>query len=186
MPIRKPHRIERFPPIALVVRGYQRWKMFNRVLWWMSAAAATRAILYTRSMPTTVTPRGLDLLPAGILLGFGLLWLAAAILGFTGAVMRDGAETWGRRFLAAMYMMWAFIYLALGLYYVDDAFKISALFYAILCLVTFASKPEVRYVNLVVATDAVGRTARKGRRFLIVDRRRRNIPVDVERRHADP
>lgn len=184
LPIRKPHRVERFPPVALAVRGYQRWKMFNRVLWWMSAAALSRAILYTRNTSDSPTPRGLDLLPSGVLLGFGALWLIAGLLGLAGAVARDGAEMWGRRVLAGMFMAWAFIYLALGSYYSDGGtFKIAALFYGILALVTFASKPEVRYVNLIVATDAADKPAgRKGRRFLIVDRRRTNVPVPVERR----
>lgn len=169
-------------------RAYGRWRSFNRVLWWLSAMALTRAVLYTRNMSHAsgiTTPRGLDLLPAGVLLGFGLLWLAAALVGFLGAVMRDGAEMWGRRFLAGMFMSWAFVYYALAFFYVDDVtFQITALFYGFLALLTFASKPEVRYVNLVVATDAVKGGSRRGRRLLIVDRRRRDVPVPVERRHV--
>lgn len=189
LPIRKPHRIESYRPVALAIRGYERWRSFNRVLWWMSAVALTRALLYTRSSPSTTAPQGLDLLPNGVLLGFGMLWLAAAILGFVGAVIRDGVEVWARRALAGMYMGWAVIYFALSLLYPSSngTFLLGAWVWAILCFTTFGSNPEVRYVNLVVATEAMVGRPKGGRRFLVFyrpDRRRVNLPVEVDRRHA--
>jgi hypothetical protein len=184
--IRQPHRVERFAPGRFAVRCYTKWKTFNRVLWWVSAMALTRAILYTRNTSNQPTPRGLDLLPAGILLTFGLLWLVAALLGFAGAVVRDGLEAWGRRALAGMFLAWSFIYYALSFYYPDEgSFNITALFYGFMALVAYASKPEIRYVNLVVATTN-GTTPRGARRWLVVpERRKRNVPVAVERRHAE-
>jgi hypothetical protein len=132
---------------------WEKWRdTHNWVLLFVAVLAISRGVLYT--IPTKeILPRGLDLLPKGILSIFGVLWLSAGIY----ALLRLAdyfEQKYARRYLAGMALTWATIYFSAIYFTEGNVVPLigNAVVYVVIAGLSWASRPRtvIRYKTIFI------------------------------------